>query len=159
MPTYERSSWIEAPLEKVWDFHASTDGLEALTPNWMHLTIESVTGPDGNPDPTVLETGSVIRASIRPFGVGPRQSWTSEIIAREYENGAAYFRDVMHEGPFAHWDHQHRFFAAGDRTRISDVIEFELPGGPLGSVAGPVGKIGMEAMFRYRHSRLGQLRG
>ena len=41
-----------------------------------------MTAPDGEPDPEVLEAGSRIKLSMRPFGVGPRQEWTSVITER-----------------------------------------------------------------------------
>ncbi|WP_276271366.1 SRPBCC family protein [Haloarcula litorea] len=151
MDTYERRVRVAAPLSEVWAFHASGDGLVALTPDWMHLRIEESRGPDGEPDPEVLEDGSTVVSSIRPFGVGPRQRWVSEIVAREEGDGEAMFRDVMREGPFPHWEHTHRFYADGDETVVEDHVEYELPGGPLGRAVGPLGVVGFEPMFRHRH--------
>jgi ligand-binding SRPBCC domain-containing protein len=153
MPTYERSVRVAAPFDAVWDFHARLDGLEALTPDWLHLRVESVRGPDGDPDPDVLEAGSVVRASVQPLGVGPRQTWESHIVAREARDGAAYFRDEMRGGPFARWEHTHSFFADGDATVVRDRIVYDLPFGVLGRVAGPLAVVGLAPMFRYRHRR------
>ncbi|WP_254273969.1 SRPBCC family protein [Haloarcula marina] len=152
MPVFEREVRVAAPLSEVWEFHSTGDGLVALTPDWMHLRIEETRGPDGDPDPEVLDAGSVVVSSIRPFGVGPRQRWVSEIVAREEDDGEAMFRDVMTEGPFPEWEHTHRFRADGeDATIVRDHVEYELPGGPLGRAVGPLGFLGMEPMFRYRH--------
>jgi len=151
MPTYERSVRVEAPFEEVWEFHSDERGLVALTPEWMNLEIERTRGPDGEPDPEVLETGSVVESSVRPFGIGPRQGWTSEIVARERSAGSGYFRDVMVEGPFAEWIHTHLFYADDGATIVRDSVEYELPFGPLGRAVGPAGRIGFEPMFRYRH--------
>lgn len=153
MPVYERETRVRAPLSEVWEFYSGLEGLVALTPQWMHLRVESVTGPDGDPDPAVLEAGSVARLSVRPFGVGPRQRWTSRIVRREEREGAALFEDEMVEGPFERWVHTHAFSADGDATRLRDRVAYRLPGGPLGDLAGPFGWVGFEPMFRYRHRR------
>lgn len=153
MKRFERSTRISAPLSAVWEFHSDTDGLVALTPGWMNLEIESVRGPDGEPDPPILEAGAVIDASVRPFGKGPRQRWVSEITEREQTEGTAYFTDVMAEGPFPEWEHTHLFYADGDETILRDRVEFELPFGPLGKLGEPFAPLGFEPFFRFRHRR------
>lgn len=156
MPTYSRRTRVAAPLEEVWAFHSRIEGLEALTPDFMNLRIESVRGPDGEDDPDVLETGTEISMSLHPFGVGPRQHWTSVITDRVEESGHAWFRDEMRGGPFPHWVHTHQFFEDGEETIVADRVEYELPGGPLGEAVGPLGIVGFEPMFRDRHRRTKQ---
>jgi ligand-binding SRPBCC domain-containing protein len=151
MAIYRRETWIDAPFEAVWEFHSTIEGLEALTPDFMHLEIDRVTGPDGDPDPEELEAGSRIEMSMRPFGVGPRQHIVSVITDRTREDGAGSFRDVMESGPFPEWEHTHQFFADGDRTRLVDRVEYRLPGGALGRAVSPLGQLGLAPMFRGRH--------
>jgi ligand-binding SRPBCC domain-containing protein len=153
MENYERSVRVAAPLATVWEFHSTEKGLEALTPDWMRMRVESVRGPDGEPNPAVLEAGSTLEASVRPFGVGPRQGWTSEIVERDHTGGSAYFRDVMSDGPFAFWEHTHLFFADGEETIVTDSVSYELPLGRLGAAVGPLAVVGFEPMFRFRHRR------
>jgi Uncharacterized conserved protein len=153
MSTYERSSRVAAPFEEVWEFHSDERGLVALTPGWMNLEIESVRGPEGDPDPDVLEAGSVVESSVRPFGVAPSQSWVSEITAREHTPGSAYFQDVMADGPFRQWVHTHMFYADDETTVVRDRVEYELPLGRVGAALGPLAVVGFEPMFRYRHRR------
>lgn len=157
MATYRRETWVEAPFEEVWAFHATTDGLDALTPGFMNLEIDRVVGPEGESDPEELEAGSRIEMSIRPFGIGPRQRIVSVITDRRLEDGAGSFRDVMESGPFAHWEHTHQFFADGERTRLVDRIEYRLPGGQLGRAVSPLGRIGLAPMFFDRHRRTERL--
>lgn len=145
---------MQAPLSEVWEFHSGTEGLELLTPLWMNLRVESVTGPDGEPDPEVLGEGSTVRASVRPFDVGPRQTWISRIVDREEGDERAFFRDEMVGGPFDHWVHTHSFFADDEgepATVVLDRIEYRLPGGWLGESISPLAVVGLEPMFRYRH--------
>lgn len=157
MTTFERSVWVDASLDEVWAFHVRPSGLEALTPDWVHLQVEAIRGPDGESDPEVLEKGTAIRASVRPFGVGPRQRWTSRIVARNRENGTAYFRDMMDDGPFPEWEHTHLFYGDGDRTLVRDHVEYALPGGRLGRRLGPLARVGLDPTFRYRHRRAKEL--
>jgi ligand-binding SRPBCC domain-containing protein len=157
MPVYERDVVVAAPLSEVWDFHSHASGLEALTPDWMNLRVESVVGPDGEPDPEVLTEGSTIESSVSPLGVAPRQQWISHITERKEGDGEAMFRDEMGEGPFPHWVHTHAFEEFGDGTRIHDRVEYELPGGPLGKAVGPLGFLGFDPMFRYRHRKTREL--
>jgi len=159
MDTYERSVRIDAPLERVWEFHSTESGLVALTPDWMHLRVEEVRGPDDGTDPDALAAGSTLHCTVRPFGVGPRQSWTSEIRSRERTEGSASFTDVMREGPFPEWEHTHSFYAAGQKTLIKDRVEYELPLGRVGRTLGPLAVVGFEPMFRFRHRRTREILG
>ncbi|WP_247009013.1 SRPBCC family protein [Halorientalis litorea] len=157
MAVYERRTRVAAPFEDVWEFHSQISGLDALTPGWMNLEIESVTGPDGEADPEILEAGARAESSVRPFGVGPRQQWTSVITERESGDGTAMFRDTMEGGPFAEWEHTHSFYADGDGTVVHDHVEYQLPFGPLGRMLGPLAVVGLEPMFRFRHRKTKEL--
>ena len=149
MAVYERETRVRAPLEAVWEFHSTVGGLEALTPEWMTLRVESVVGPDGRPDPDVLEEGSRLRLSVRPFDAGPRRRWVSEITARGERDDAAYFRDEMVRGPFREWEHAHLFYRDGEGTLLRDRVAYSTPFRP----ADPLLRVGFEPMFRYRHRR------
>ena len=158
MPTYRRTTRVPSPIEDVWAFHSTVDGLRELTPGWMRLRIDGVEGPDGSTDPDILVAGSEIRMSVRPFGAGPRQRWTSRIVERDpggetSPERSARFVDEMEDGPFRRWEHTHAFCADGDETLLVDTVAYRLPLGPIGDVAGPAAKIGFEGMFRDRHRR------
>jgi ligand-binding SRPBCC domain-containing protein len=151
MPTYQREVRVEAPLEEVWEFYSRIEGLEALTPDWMHLRVEQIRGPGGESDPNALEAGTEIRLSIQPFGLGPRQRWTSRITRREEDDRAAVFEDEMIDGPFPEWNHAHYFYSDDGGTLVRDRVEYELP--VVGGLLGPLGWLGFEPMFRERHRR------
>lgn len=151
MAVFERETRVAAPLSAVWAFHSRVEGLEALTPDWLRMHVERVEGPDGDRDLDVLEVGSRVTLSVRPFGVGPRQSWTSRIVERAEEEGSALFRDEMVDGPFRKWVHTHAFYDDDGRTRVRDRVEYALPGGEVGRAVSPLARVGMEPMFRHRH--------
>lgn len=159
MSVYERSTRLSAPLSAVWEFHSTPEGLTAVTPDWLGLRVEAVRLPDGadadanRDDPPVLVAGSEIDLSVRPLGVGPRQSWTSRITDRRANADRAWFVDEMVAGPFAHWEHTHSFRATEDGTVLRDRVEYRLPGGRLGALASPAAVVGFAPLFRYRHRR------
>jgi ligand-binding SRPBCC domain-containing protein len=166
MSVYERSTRLPAPLSAVWDFHSTTAGLVAVTPDWMQMRVETVRGPDGETLPTgddanapILVEGSEVDLSVRPFGVGPRQSWTSRIVERRIDDDTARFVDEMVAGPFADWTHTHSFQGAGDATVMTDRVEYRLPGGTVGGAVSPLAVVGFEPMFRFRHRRTRRLLG
>lgn len=156
MATYRRATRIDAPLEDVWTFHSQIDGLEALTPGFLNLRVERVVGPDGDLDPPELIEGTRIELATRPLGV-PGGSFVSVITHRESGDGYAQFVDTMEDGPFPEWQHTHTFQADGEGTRLVDEIEYRLPGGGFGAALGPLGWLGFEPAFRYRHRRTKQL--
>lgn len=156
MPTYSRRTRVAAPLSRVWAFHSRIDGLETLTPGFMNLRVEAIRSPGEETAPEELDVGTEVRLSVRPFGVGPRQRWTSRVTDRVESDGSAWFRDEMVDGPFRRWVHTHQFFGDGDRTVVVDRVEYELPCGPVGEALGPVAVVGFEPLFRERHRRTGR---
>jgi ligand-binding SRPBCC domain-containing protein len=149
--TYERSVHIDADLDRVWAFHADISGLLALTPEWVNLRVEDVRGPDGEAEPDSLSAGTTISLSVRPFGVGPRQSFTSVIAERERSEDEAVFVDTMRDGPLPAWRHTHRFRRDDAGTLLTDHVAYRLPGGTVGTTLGPLAVVGFDPMFRYRH--------
>ena len=152
MAVFERTVWVDAPLEAVWGFHSRIEGLETLTPDWLHLRVESVTDPEGEADPDELVPGTAIRLSIQPGGIGPRQRWTSRIIDREATEQSAYFTDEMTDGPFSRWHHTHRFYAENGGTRIVDRVDYALALGPVRGLS-VAARPFLDLMFAARHRR------
>jgi ligand-binding SRPBCC domain-containing protein len=55
-------------------------------------------------------------------------------------------------GPFAEWIHRHEFEALGQSTRLTDRIQYRLPGGTwTNRLFAWVVKLGLNQIFRYRH--------
>src|SRR5262249_39592567 len=61
------------------------------------------------------------------FGV--RQRFTSKITAFD---SPRYFQDSMVRGAFKRFVHDHIFEEDRDGTMVTDRVEFEAPGGPIG---------------------------
>ena len=157
METFERDLRVDAPLEEVWAFHSTVDGLLGLTPEWANLRVDGMEWPDGErPDDDVLVAGTRIHTSVQPFGVAPRQSWVSHVTERVEGDDHTYFVDVMEDGPFPEWRHTHSFFADGDQTVARDRVEYRAPLGPLGALGAPAV---LGPMFHFRHRRTREVLG
>ncbi len=154
MSTYRRRSRIRAPLDKVWAFHSTIDGLEALTPDWMGLNVESVRTPDGHDSETLVE-GTEITMASRPFGIAPETRWISRITDRRESEGYCMFRDDMLGGPFGLWIHTHEMYGDGNETVLIDTVEYELPSAV--DRLNPLAVVGFGPMFRYRHRKTKEL--
>ncbi|APE95292.1 SRPBCC family protein [Halodesulfurarchaeum formicicum] len=147
MAIFTRRSTVDAPLETVWAFHSTIDGLLELTPAVANLQVEAIRVPDGG---DVLREGSEIDLSVGPIPGGPRQRFTSVIVAREELADEAYFVDEMETGPMATWRHTHRFRRVGDRTQLIDHVEYESGYGDLVDRAL---QPGFALAFAYRHRK------
>ena len=140
MTQFEYSSYIDAPVERVFAFHQRPDAIELLTPPERKIEV-------------VHRSGGIMAGAVVEFliPVGPlRIHWLAHHIAYE-EN--RLFVDEQQKGPFAAWVHAHRFAPEGEGTRLTDSIRFALPGGKVAeAMAGWAVKRELRKMFAYRHA-------
>jgi len=136
---YRKSTLIDAPLEVVWNFHERPDILERLTPPWQPVQVVRREGG--------LGVGAI--SEFRLF-VGPIPlRWVA--IHTECEP-YSIFTDKQHEGPMAYWVHRHQFSPEAGKTRLTDRIEYGLPGGWLVErLLGWWVDAQLEQLFSYRH--------
>lgn len=133
--------------EAVDAWHGSTGALARLLPPWQRVSLES-RRPGAGGDPLGDGARVVLRMKVGPFTT----RWIAEHGART--PGRA-FRDVQRSGPFARWEHEHRFDPDGpDACVLRDNIEWVLPWAPVGGiVAGRFVRREIDRMFRFRHFR------
>lgn len=153
MARFIRKTRVSAPLDTVWAFHSTIEGLKALTPSWVGLQIEALRVPDGGEE---LVAGSEIDLSFEPIPSGPRQGFTSIIVDREKGTEAGSFVDEMQDGPLAKWRHTHRFVAESDETVIIDDIEYETG---YGKILDRAVKLGFGVAFALRHRKTREILG
>jgi uncharacterized protein len=137
---FAKSVRLPQTAAQAFAWHARPGAFERLTPPWEKVAKVSGTGE--------IQEGSrvVFRVGRGPFPL----LWEAE--HREIEAGRQ-FVDRQLRGPFASWDHLHRFEdVEGGGCRLTDRISYALPGGRLGSwVAGGRVRRTLERMFLYRH--------
>ena len=144
---FQAQTALPVDVEQAFAYHERPGCLGRLIPPWEAVTVER---SDGS-----LTVGSRVVLKTRVFGVPVR--WVAEHTAYDPPH---LFADTQVSGPFAAWDHEHRFasldqVANGSDTSkslLTDRIEYRLPGGVLGrSLGAGKARRTIEAMFAYRH--------
>ncbi len=140
MPRLEREQLFPRPRAEVFDFFSDAANLTAITPPFLNFRIVS-------PLPIDMRPGELIDYKLRLFGVP--FSWTTRIETYEAPDR---FTDIQLKGPYKKWHHLHTFEDIEGGTRMRDVVDYELPLGPLGSLAHAVAvKRSLKRIFDYRH--------
>jgi hypothetical protein len=119
----ERSQLIPGRRDEVFAFFADAANLEAITPAFLRFRILS-------PLPIEMRPGARIDYQLALGGVP--MTWRTRIT--EWEPGVC-FVDEQEAGPYRLWRHTHRFEDQGNLTRMSDLVEYAEPFGPLGWLA------------------------
>ena len=144
-----REQTVAGDLTRVWEFFASPQNLNAITPG--DLTFRIV-----GPTPARMYAGQVIEYRIGMLpGVTTR--WLTEIThVRELE----YFVDEQRVGPYRLWHHEHHFAATPDGRGVvmTDRVTYEVGFGPIGEVlhAAWIGRQ-LKTIFDYRAARIAEL--
>ncbi len=137
--TLRSTQVVPVDPERAWQFFSSAANLARITPPSMSFEIHT-----SEPATT---SGSVIDYTVRPlFGIPTR--WRTLIDDVNAPNG---FRDVQVKGPYKSWEHEHRFTPVAGGTRIDDQVDYEMPLGPLGSLAHRIAvRNELEHVFDFR---------
>jgi ligand-binding SRPBCC domain-containing protein len=139
----EREQWIPAPLDRVAAFFADAANLEELTPPWLRFRILT-------PLPIEMRTDTRIEYRLRLAGVPLR--WRTRIAKWDPPHG---FVDVQERGPYALWEHTHRFRPLDGGVLMADCVRYALPLGPLGALARTAAvRAALAAIFDHRFARV-----
>lgn len=133
---------------EVFAFFADAHNLERLTPPFLGFTILT-------PDPIEMKDGAIIDYALRLYGVSLK--WKTRIEAFSPES---HFVDFQLRGPYRYWHHLHEFETVAGGTRMRDVVDYQLPLGPLGNVAHALFvRRSLERIFAYRRQAIGEIFG
>jgi uncharacterized protein (TIGR01777 family) len=140
---FARRTGISASPEALRAWHFRPGAFQRLSPPWESAELLE--------SPEALADGA--RAVIRVGAWPARLRWVAEHALTD--DG---FIDRQLQGPFASWEHRHRFLPVSDGAageggcELFDEIRFRLPFGAVGrSFGGPLVRRKLERMFRYRH--------
>jgi ligand-binding SRPBCC domain-containing protein len=122
MPVIRTSLLVRSTPEKCFDLARSVD---------VHVETMGSSGERAIAGRTkgLLELGEEVTWRGKHFGI--TQDLTSRITQFERPK---HFRDSMVRGAFKRIDHDHYFEYEGTDTRISDIFDFDAPGGFLGRI-------------------------
>ncbi len=135
-------------MAEVFPFFESAHNLRDITPRWLGFYI--VEAPEGS-----LAAGDHLEYRLRFFGIPMR--WKTGILRLDPGRG---FVDEQVEGPYHSWIHTHWFEPAEEgATVMEDRVDYRLPFGALGRLAGFAVAIQLRAVFSYRFRRVAELFG
>lgn len=136
-----------APLAEVFPLFENPYNLAKITPPWLNFRVLT----EG------LEMKQGLRIDYRIGLLGVPMRWRSAITEYDPPRG---FVDEALVSPYKRWHHRHTFAEIDGGTRVGDVVNYELPFGPLGAVAHAVMvRRQLMAIFRYRQRKIGELLG
>jgi len=135
----QRTQLIEKPLPEVFAFFSAPENLQRLTPAFLNFSITT-------PLPIAMAVGTQIDYALSLWGLPVR--WKTRID--RYEPGVL-FSDVALRSPYKSWHHLHVFKATAGGTQMDDIVDYELPLGPLGAIAHvALVKRTLDTIFDYR---------
>ena len=143
MPIYEKRSVIDVAAPALFAWHTRPGAFERLAPPWEHMRIVSRHGG--------IADGSRMTLEVRR---GPLKTrW--EALHRDFIDGRQ-FTDVQVAGPFRRWEHTHKVEPNRDgQSTLIDHVDYALPLGPLGAMAGGAyARRMMDRLFTFRHRRI-----
>lgn len=138
MTYFEKRLALDVPLDVLYDWHCRPGAFERLTPPWepIHLMESQGQGVDAH-------KWLKMRMGKLPL------YW---LARHRVELHNQLFVDLQAQGPFAYWQHQHRFRSLGHQSsELVDAVEYQLPLAPASRLAGPWVRARLNRMFDYRH--------
>ncbi len=123
MPKIHLTSFIAAPVERVFDLSRSINLHQISTASTNEKAIDGVMSGLINKDETVTW-------QARHFF--KTRQFTSKITEMQ---SPVLFTDEMIKGDFISFHHEHHFKATANGTIMIDLVNFETPYGTLGKIA------------------------
>jgi hypothetical protein len=137
---------VARPRREVFAFFADALNLERITPVFLRFRITT-------PRPIEMRPGAVIDYRLRLHGVPIK--WRTRIESFEPERS---FTDVQLVGPYRRWRHRHYFLDVAGGTEVRDVVDYEMPLGPIGGWARRVFVAGaLDRIFDFRRRAVAEI--
>lgn len=143
---FESQTILNAPIDQVFEFFSKAENLERITPPSLSFQILT-------PLPIEMATGALIDYRIKLGGFAFR--WRTEITLWDPPRS---FKDSQLKGPYKKWIHEHRFEELDGRTRMTDRVEYSVPGGILSALVNALFvKSQVRKIFTYREQAIQEI--
>jgi len=145
MYIFESKLVIDKPIYEVFEFFCKAENLQKLTPPTLNFKILTEL-------PIEMKKGSRIDNRIKLYGVPVK--WKTEITKWDppFE-----FEDTQLKGPYKLWKHRHIFKDLGDKTEMTDIVEYNPKGFPFNTILDKlIVKKEIEKIFNYRTEKINQ---
>ncbi|MCS1351253.1 SRPBCC family protein [Mechercharimyces sp. CAU 1602] len=125
MHTITRKLHLPISLTTAWKFFTDVSNIEQITSPKINLNLHT-------PHGTYLYPGMLFHIIVELIPFVPLR-WTS-VVSHMKTNQS--FIDQQIAGPFTFWHHEHHFQSKPDGSVLmTDIISYQLPGGPAGRAA------------------------
>ncbi len=138
---FEKSTVLDAPIEAVYAFHENPHNVAKISP--ASFRVHRI---EANPEAVAGETFT-LEASQFLLPIRWRGVW-------DQADHPTLLADRALRSPFARFRHEHRFESIdiGRRTRMTDHLEYALPGGCFGDLIGrTIMPVFFAVLFAARH--------
>ncbi len=140
MFTFEASTLLNAPPERVYEFHENPENIRRIAP--QSLKVISVECEKK------AVAGARFRIEVSQWGIGLKWVGVWDQVARP-----SLLVDTAEKCPFSFWKHSHIFEPCEAGCLMTDRVECRLKGGALSRLAERlILPVFFSAMFRARHS-------
>lgn len=139
--------FINADIEKVWDFFSNPENLNELTPPDLNFRIVTELS-------SKMYQGQIIEYRVRIFP-GVWTKWLTEITHVSDKN---FFVDEQRVGPYKVWHHQHIFVQKDNGVLMKDIVTYVIGYGIVGSLLHALFiKRKLKKIFDYRFNKVDEL--
>jgi uncharacterized protein (TIGR01777 family) len=138
--------WIPKDIDEVFPFFSDPSNLEKITPPWLRFKVLRISTP-------TIGAGTQIDYQLRIRGIPIR--WKSRI---DVWAANEVFIDTQIKGPYAQWEHLHRFTPLKGGTFLTDRVRYKLPLGRAGRFfAGKIVTGDVRSIFKFRKDKISSL--
>lgn len=142
---FKTEQFLPIGINEAWSFFSSAKNLAIITPPELDFKILTAL------DDTGIYTGMHIDYILRPlWGIPVR--WQTVI---DEVDKPILFTDRQLKGPYALWEHTHRFIEKQNGVLMKDIVNYQLPFGLIGQAAHALLiRKKIENIFTYRKTVL-----
>jgi ligand-binding SRPBCC domain-containing protein len=143
---FKAEQLLPVDLPTAWAFFSAPNNLSLITPPEMDF--KTLTRFEEGQE---IYRGMLIDYKVKPlFGIPV--FWRTQIkdVQKPFS-----FTDIQLKGPYRLWEHTHTFIQKENGVLMQDVVKYQLPFGPLGTLAHAVlVRKKLQTLFAFRKAAI-----